>query len=255
MKILFLLLAVTISMAFGCQQNAATENGSCNLSGRFYNRNILDKCPDIMPVDIPYYAVQLNFVVKDSVDIMNGIEKFRLPYSRDVDNCKFKISGATQFGDMMFHVMGDSILHLYDTVWTKITTYATFKKAQEANRNDWEFNTFLNECVIAGTYSMENKDKNPSRVIFLPNGQVMGLKPYLSYALCYAGDCLEETETPANIIEFTNDQGTPELFVYKMLDGQRHIQFFKVGDAIPDIKGGRVIGELAYEIKSENETE
>jgi hypothetical protein len=67
----------------------------------------------------------------------------------------------------------------------------------------------------------------------------------LAYQLCYAGDCLEEIEQPARTIEFDTDKGTKEVFAFKMPDGKR-IEFYSIGESIPDMKGGRPIGPLAF---------
>lgn len=203
-----------------------------------------------MPADIPFYALELSFDDNDSVDINNGVEKYRLPFVKADGECTFMITGATQFGDMKFMV-NDSTLTLLDSAWTKNTNASTFSRNNEDAKSNWTMENFINECVIAGTYTIKGKDGRPTPVYFLPNGQVTGVKPYLSYEICYAGDCLEETEVPSQMIEFTNDKAEKELFVIRMPNGKRQVQFFKVGPAKPDIKGERSIGELAFELTSE----
>jgi hypothetical protein len=232
-------------------KNVETAGGSnsCNLTGRFFNMTVLDQCPSKMPVDVPYYALELIFRTKDSVDISNGIEKYRLPVAKGKGDCQFKILNATQFGDMLFEVKGDSLLLLYDTAWTKVVSTSSFVKLSNSAREDWSFENYLNNCAIAGSYTITSADGKSSPVYFLPNGQVSGIKPYLSYELCYAGDCLEETETPTPLIEFMDDKGERVLFAYKKPEGQSSIQFFNIGEPKPDVKGGRSIEALAFELK------
>ena len=207
-----------------------------------------------MPVDIPYYALELTFRDNDSVDINNGVEKYRLPYVKEEGDCTFKIIQATQFGDMFFAVAGDSILHLFDSAWTKVQAHTLFSKNNYSTKSNYSFENFMNECVIAGSYALTVNEKT-TPVYFLPNGQVSGLKPYLSYSLCYAGDCLEETAEPSNLIALTDDKGTHHLFSIKMPEGKNLIQFYKVGDAIPGVKGERSIGALTFELKSDMSTQ
>lgn len=248
MRTLILLLPVFIISTFSCK-NEATQNQSANcvLSGRYFNRTVLDQCPEKMPSDIPHYALELAFFVKDSVDIFNGFEKYRLPVVAR-SNCQYSIVNATQFGDMLFEIKGDTILLLQDTAWTTISGASTFGRAHADSRKNWDFDNYFNDCLIAGTYSMKDSLGKTSLVYFLPNGQVSGISPFLSYKLCYAGDCLEETETPARIIEFTTDKGLNELFAIRMPAGKSLVQFFSIGDPVSDIKGQRKIGEPAFEI-------
>lgn len=227
------------------------SSSSCSLSGRYLNRTILDKCPGTLPVDIPHYALELSFKGNDTVEVSNGIEKFRLPFEKTDKKCEYKILGASQFGEMYFSVIGDSTVYLLDSAWTKVSSESVFQKTNNQTKANWGFENFINECIIAGTYSFTTKDKQTVPVYFLQNGQVSGLRPYLSYSLCYAGDCLEETAEPSTLIEFFTDKGQRELFALKMPDGKSKIQFYKIGDPLPDTKGGRSIGDLVFEITAQ----
>lgn len=242
-SIVFLLIFISCG-----KTTSGKESSSCNLSGKFFNRTILDQCPAKMPVDIPYYALELSFKSKDSVDISNGIEKYRLPILRTEKDCQFKIVNATQFGDMIFEVKADTMLQLYDTAWTKVGSTSSFVRSANPAHANWSFENYLNNCSVAGSYMVKGSDGQSRPVYFLPNGQVTGIKPYLSYELCYAGDCLEETENPSQLIEFIDDKGGKVLFAYKKPEGQSIFQFFSIGEPKPDVKGERSIGALAFEL-------
>ncbi len=254
MKYFLLLIIVSSLSILSCKPGdpaaATAASGDCKVSGRYFNRTVLDKCPGTLPVDIPNYALQLDFSGSDSVIIRNGIEHYVLPYVPTGNDCEFKIIGATQFGDMVFSVNGDSTLMLVDSAWTNVDGMSTFRHAATPNRNEWDYENFLNECVIAGTYIMDQKQGAPSRVIFLPNGQVEGLNSFLAYKLCVAGDCLEETEPAALTIDFTTRKGDIETYVVKMPDGHKLLQFYSIGAPIADQKGGRPVGALAFEVKA-----
>ncbi len=253
MKFLQILLLVLNVCLFSCKQGdttSASTSKNCTVSGRYFNHTVLDKCPGTLPVDIPFYALELDFSKTDSVQIRNGILKQSLPFVATGNDCEFRIVGATQFGDMVFSVAGDSILTLLDSAWTKVGSASTFRLAQTTNRANWDYENYLNECILAGTYTMDKKGGAPARVIFLPNGQVEGLENYLSFKLCIAGDCLEETDPAAFTIDFTTRKGERETFVVRMTDGHKLIQFYSIGAPIPDQKGGRSIGTLAFEVKA-----
>src|SRR5687768_10210222 len=134
-----LLLLILFYLHFaGCKETGPkTDSGSCELRGKFFNRTVLDQCPLTMPSDIPYYALELSFITKDSVIIDNGIEKFKLPVVKAESGCQFIISGATQYGDMHFDIPGDTILHLFDTAWTKLSTHSTFTGVRQDTRKNW----------------------------------------------------------------------------------------------------------------------
>lgn len=249
LPILFLFCTIFIS----CKNSAIIpDSKSCVLSGTYFNQTVLSDCTDSLPGLAPYFALEISFVERDSVDLNTGVEHVRLGYSQHGEkDCDYKISGATQFGDMYFTAEGDSVLHLTDSAWTKVNGASLFQRERNESRSNWEFDNYYNECFIAGTYKMTKPEPRPNPIYFLPNGQVTGIKPYLAFSLCYAGDCLEETAEPSNIIEMTTDRGTRELFVIKTNDDHSVIHFYKVGEPIQDIKGQRSIGDLAFELKSE----
>jgi hypothetical protein len=237
--------------AYGCKTETPKE--TCNPpSGRFINYTVLQKCPGAMPADEAYFCFELNFKRTDTVDVDNGFERFSLPFKVSADGCYFTIAGATLFGDMVFRAEGDSILQLIDTAWTKLETFSTFKKYTDPERANWSFQEHLNDCLLAGQYSLFREGNLVPHVVdVLSNGQINGLKPFLGYSICYAGDCLEETDPPARTIDFIDERGGKETFAFKLIDGKKSIEFYSIGPPIPDIKGGRSIGPMVYELRTE----
>ncbi|HUR30915.1 MAG TPA: hypothetical protein VMZ69_05755 [Saprospiraceae bacterium] len=253
-----LLTAITLlTLSLSCKKTDTQieTKSDCPISGTYLNKTVLDQCPGKMPVDVPYYALELSFNSSDSVAISNGVEKYKLPFKSAEGDCGFKIDSATQFGDMYFTVTGDSILQLHDSAWTKVNNFSTFAKINNPTRENWDFENYLNECAIAGNYMITKKDGKSSPVYFLPNGQITGIKPYLAYTVCYAGDCLEETEIPSRLIELSDDKGGIQLFAYTMTEDRSSVKFYKVGEVKPDIKGERTIGELAFELSKDLSTQ
>jgi len=205
-----------------------------------------------MPADSPYFCFELNFRSGDSVLVDNGFEKFNLRWSAGEEDCTFIIHGATLFGDMPFTLQGDTALQLIDTAWTKLTAATTFTKVVPSENGEGGFETMLNECMVAGEYALfENGELRPHAITILPNGQFNGFKPYLGYALCYAGDCLEETDPPSRTIELLDERGNKETFAFKLIEGKMAIELYRIGPPIPDTKGGRSIGPMVYELRTE----
>lgn len=258
MKSTFYLVLLLLSF-LSCQGQATketnSENNSCNFAGNFVNKTALDRAQGGYGSELDktnYYALEISFRTKDKIDIDNGFEKFSLPYTGTEEDCNYKIIGATQLGDMSFEAINDSVVILMDTAWTKLESPSTFKRFRNEDQKSWDYSDYLNGAVIAGRYTFTSSEGKPKQAHFLANGQVTGLKPYLFYELCYAGDCMEETETPANTILFTDDTGGKKLFVIKKPHSDE-IQFYSVEEPKPDIKGERITGEMAFLIQKVSE--
>ncbi|HZV68075.1 MAG TPA: hypothetical protein VFG10_00955 [Saprospiraceae bacterium] len=241
-------LCLILLLASCKSATAPAQKSSCVIGGKYLNYTVLEHCPDILPGEVPSYALEINFKSKDTVDLFNGFERFRMPYTGPTDSCTYTIKGATQFGDMKFRVQGDTMVQLYDSAWTQLNRTSVFRRIDDSKL--WGFSNYLNECVIVGTWNLIKEGVGKDhKVIFLRNGQVDGMSPYLSYDICYAGDCLEETEPFSNTIDFLDDHNKHTAFAITIVPGRRTIKFYSIGDPVPDQKGGRKIGPLAFELK------
>jgi hypothetical protein len=250
MKINYFLMTIgALVLLLSCKSGEKSASRTkCYLGMKYINYTVLEHCPDILPGDVPSFALEFQFKTKDTVDVDNGFERFRLPYSEPGDSCHFVIKGATQFGDMHFQLKGDSTILLYDSAWTQLNKASEFRRIDE--KLPWSFKHYLNECAITGTYNLIKEGVGKDhKVIFLRNGQLDGMRPYLAYEICFAGDCLGETSPPSNTIDFTDDKNNKTTFAFKIAPGRRTIQFFTIGDPSPDTKGERSIGPLAFEVK------
>ena len=214
----------------------------CLPSGYFINQTVLDQCPDRMPGDVPHYAFELRFSGTEYIQIDNGFENFNLPYAKAESNCQFTIPKATLFGDMIFTLEGDSVLTLYDSAWTKVEMPSKFFRVDSVNLDKINFHSKMNACLLAGKYSLNGQ----TNVEILPDGRISGLDQFNRYAICYAGDCLEDTDPPARTLTLTNVAGQSESFVFQRSANADTLQFLRIGPEIPDQKGGRAIGEIAY---------
>lgn len=231
----------------------AQAGTDCDIpSGKFINMTVLSQCPDVMPSDVPHYCFELNFRSQGMVDIDNGFEKYRLAYHAAGEGCRYVIEKATLHGDMYFTFEGDSVIQLMDSAWTKLPTASRYMRLKGPDGKDMSFEHYLNQSVIAGEYAFFKEGQLvPGVITVLANGQLNGMKPYLGYVLCYAGDCLEETDPPARTIELLDIKGNKETFAYKTVGGKMAIEFYKLGPSKSDEKGGRSIGPMVYELRTE----
>ncbi len=225
-----------------------TKSSSCMLEGKYLNYTVLEHCPDILPGEVPSYVLEIEFKRKDTMDMYNGFERFRVSYTGPADSCMYTMKNATAEGDMKFRLQGDTIIELFDSAWTHLKTSTIFRRIDDSK--PWGFANYLNECVLVGTWNLIKEGAGKDhKVIFLRNGQVDGMKPYLSYEICYAGDCLEETEPFSNTINFLDDRNNYTTFSFKITPGRRTIKFYSIGAPVKDQKGGRKIGAQAFELQ------
>ncbi len=247
MKLCLLCLLSVWLLLPGCRSEQQTTN-CLSPSGKYTNKTALSRCPLDMPADAPYYSFELQFLPGDSMLLDNGFEKWILQFSKEKD-CRYRIGDATRYGDMYFVVESDSTIVFWDTAWTKRAKPTLFLNTADPVYKNWRFEQHVNHCFFAGQYFVYQDGQRMERpVIFLYNGQMNGLRPYIGYEVCYAGDCLEETDPPSNTVTFITDRGTKETFTFTINDGRQGIKLYSVGPPIPDIKGSRAIGPLVYEL-------
>lgn len=240
----------TLCLFMACKPSGTTDKSCPPASGHYVNQTVLNNCRDKMPYDTPSFSYELTFS-KDSVHVDNGFENYDLPVVADT-GCIYKIIGATSLGDMAFKVLSDSSIQLMDTEWTKTAEASIFQKVTRADQQQWGFTELLNECKIAGEYAFfKEGELQTGKVTVLPNGQLNGMKPFIGYTLCYAGDCIGETEPPSPTITLTDDRGNMQTFAFKTVEGKMAIEFYSIADPLPDIKGERPIGKMIYELRSE----
>lgn len=252
MKFTLLLFSIIIVGLFSCTEKTASSSKCKVPSGRYINSTVLKNCPNKMPYDVPSYTYEMTFNGKDSVAFDNGFENYTLPFSATANACEFLIPKASVAGDMIFRVTSDSTLELVDTAWTKVPSASFYSKVTNATQQSWGFKEFVNQCVIAGDYSLfVDGNLQPNQASFIVNGQLNGMKPFIGYAICYAGDCLGETDPPSRIIELIDQQGKVQTFSFKNVEGKMAIELYEIGEPKPDVKGERPIGKLKYELRTE----
>lgn len=258
------LAALFICLAFTNCSNQKSNKPEANtgIKGRFVNQTFLQQLPDSIAGTIQGYCYEMNFISPDSVAINYGFEKGMLAYKQEGDH--YRLINAIQGRDMPFTyntngtiTLTDSIWLLHgDTVWTGAPLNSEFIKVPDVKGQEWAFDQYLNERMIAGTYQLYKQGKPlQSKVIFNKDGTVSGLENYTSYAICYSGDCVGETEKVFNLISFNTNENAGKAYAFE-IDKNRNISFYNIGPSLKDsdgnsLKGGRAIQEKAFELRKQ----
>lgn len=241
-SILLLCSIVTIQ----CSLPQTNQNGKNKpaLSGTFYNHSFIEWMKDSIPGTMPYYCLSLTFSPSDSIEIDNGIETFSLPFV--ISGNSGMIPGAYQtpggIKDINFIIINDTTLSLLDTALTY------HSKGSEFIKNGSSFQSLVNDATISGYYQNIKSNLSNPRVQFTRDGHVIGLAPYTTYEVCYAGDCLDEPLIPARVITLNApDEATD--FVYKFDQQKELLSLFNLEAAKPDIQGERKVKDQFISLK------
>lgn len=225
------------------------------IKGRFVNQTFLQQVPDSIAGTIQAYCYEMNFVSPDSVVINYGFEEGTLAYKQEGDH--YRLIGALPFilntdGSI---TLKDSIWVVRgDTIWTGAPLNSKFIKAPDSKGQEWVFDQYLNERMIAGIYQLYKEGKPiESKVIFNKDGSVSGLENYIAYSICYSGDCVGETEKLYNLISFNTNENAVKAYAFE-IDKNKTISFYNIGPSLKDVagndlKGGKAIEEKVFELR------
>lgn len=247
-----------------CNSNSTSQHTKqTGINGRYINETFLKQVPDSVAGSIQGYCYEMNFISADSVVINYGSEHGTLAYLQKSEN-SYVLLAAQQGNDLNFTVNGDSTITLHDSswifrdsTWIGARLHSKFKKVPDVSDVEWVFNRYLNEKVIAGHYILDLEEKpKDQHVVFQSDGKVNGLFRYTTYAICFSGDCIGETQKPSNIISLSKADGLVDTFVFTIDSRKNKIAFFALGHLLKDhsgqvMKGGRGIGQLVFELEKE----
>ncbi|MCF0058115.1 hypothetical protein [Dyadobacter sp. CY356] len=239
-------LLLSIAFLTGC--NEENESDKEGLSGKFVNETFLKQAVDSIPGLIPVYCYELNFISKDSVDILYGFEQSRLAYKKD--GKKYLLVHALQDKDMPFTVNENKTITLVDSAWNGATRNSTFKESTLSTEQKWDFENHLNQQMIAGEYFLfKGNKKSDQKVTFNADGSVTGLESFKRYNLCYSGDCVGEIYPISNSITFSNEKKEVFTYAFKMNKMRKNLNIYLIEGPVKDIKGERAIKELAFDLR------
>ncbi|WP_306352674.1 hypothetical protein [Flavobacterium sp. '19STA2R22 D10 B1'] len=242
LKKLSLLIITGLVVFFSCQKR---NNSSIQLEGRFVNQSFLDQVKNSPLNYIPQYCTSITFI-KDSVEIENGYETYKLPYTRNknIYTIKDAFQNDGKINDLILKATTDSTFISKDSLYTTVATNSKFIKVKSSN-----FNQKLNQAVLVGSYKITFPKEAEGKIIkFNKEGGIENFKPYNFYELPYSGDGAEMIDTDAkmNAIYFF-----PRTLLYgwKYADNKKDIILYNVSPPIRDIKGGRKVLKKAYELE------
>jgi hypothetical protein len=233
---------------FSCSNHEKKIEHIEGIRGRFVNNTVLKQISDTIPGGIPFYCTEMDFISKDSVDMSNGFEAYKLKYKKEGDN--YLLLAASWKGDMLIKLNNDSTFTLMDSAWIHIPTGSEFKKADESKVGKLAFEYYLNQQMMEGKYILYKENKPTQQtIIFTASGNVNGLKDYVSYSLCYSGDCIGETEPLSNYISFINSKNQMFEYAFKIDKKNKAIRMYGIGPTPPDTKGGSAIEAMVFDLR------
>ena len=224
------------------------------ISGRYINVTFLDQLPDQIPGSIPVYCLEINFTGSDSAEVYNGFEEYKLAYKKEGDHNVFV--NAVQGKDLPFTINEDGNLILADSIWTGVKSESSFKKISEEDNTDnqkWVFEKYLNEKMISGDYHLFDNNNNPGQIVkFKSDGSVEGLRNYITYSVCFAGDCTGETSPVSNTVSFKSSSDETVTFSFRYDRKNNSVVFYDISQPVSDIKGERKILGVSFELRKKN---
>ena len=245
--LLIIVFFTYLPFSFCSSKNYKTEDKK-GIKGRFVNNTVLNKIADTIPGGVPAYCFEMNFVSDDSVEMTNGFEDYKIAYTKEGNNYLFL--EASWKGNMPFTLINDSTIILIDTAWTGITTFSEFKKVPDSKENKWVFSYYLNKQMVAGEYILYKSNKpTTQKVVFDADGHVMGLKDYFTYEICFSGDCIGETNPPANTISFISKNNEPIDYAFKIDKKNKKLSIYEIANPDIDIIGDRAIKNMIFDLR------
>lgn len=251
--VFFILAFLTITIVSNCSLDKSNEQTQTVLSGRYINETFLQQLPDSIAGSIPSYCYELNFIADDSVRVFYGFEQGTLLYKNKSDG-QFALLSAVGDNDIAFTLNSDSTITLHDSTWIGVPLNSKFKKVPDQSDSKWVFTQYLNERMITGHYLLHTDGQTiDNDVVFKANGELVGLLDYDSYAICFSGDCVNETALPNNIIYLYSNSGKRDSYVFKIDQNENKIAFHELTPPIFDaegnpLKGGRTVGKLKFDL-------
>jgi hypothetical protein len=238
---------VILLLVFGCDR-AKTNEGESELSGKYVNQTFLEAIPDSIPGLVPAYCYEINFISSDSVEILYGFEEAAFGYKKDGKG--YAVTKAMQDKDLPFRVNADQTITLIDSGWNNARQNSVFKKSMNNGSQKWDFESYLNQQMIAGTYTLfKNEKPTEQKVILSPDGVVTGMDGYETYSICYSGDCVGEIYPISNSITFTNSKKEAILYAFTNDKKTKKLSIRNIEPPIKDMKGERAIKDIVFDLR------
>lgn len=252
---LFLILLFVSNSACHKKSNNRENSASRSLAGNYLNESFLEQTKDSLPGSIPLFCLEVIFSGKDSAEFYNGFETFYLKMKRQGDTLVFQ-NAFRKDGKLMplLAVIGkEEELTLIDHEFTGAKKPSVFKKSSVVNNEKWKFNEAFNKSMLNGEFAVFNLVKQDTlQVKFQEDGLLSGWEIYNEFEICFAGDCLEESAEPGNIIYLHRPGGQLDAFLMKSKKEEGIFELYELGPIDPQVKGNREKGKLLYLLQSKS---
>lgn len=256
-----ILFACGIFLLVSCKYtHRAKTTSASTIKGHWVNTTLIEQIKDSAgaKTDVDWLYAEMIFDGKDSVAVDNGFESpYKLHYAHLSKN-RFRIRYAADRKDLDIYFLVDSNrLTITDSSGkNKIPLHFTQINTDTAARP--AFPQAANAAVIAGNYMVYKDDKaTGQKISFGADGSINGSQDFVGYALCYSGDCLEEsadmTQTTLLYLKSGPEKllkGAPDtdIYVWKKDYKNRRLSIYQLAPPIPDIQGDRKTKEKILEL-------
>jgi hypothetical protein len=198
-------------------------------TGLFINKTLLDSLGgEVLLGGVPRLCEEILFLGNDTLEINNIVEKTRVHFSSNEKGSYFiDDSNMIRFP---FTLKNETIA-LWDTGYLQTKTPSLFIRSEKS------FVKLLNDKIISGTYTIQNKQKIDT-LEFDAQGNIYNWEKWNKFELCLAGDCASMSEEPANIIHLINDK-QDDFYIWKNYKNPYRLVLYSLADEDPEIKGDR----------------
>ncbi len=226
------------------QKDTRTSSSSFNLQGYWANIGFMSRAKQTGLAKVNFYCTEMLFD-RDSVTIDNGFESYKLKYILQDSLCI--LCKAFQDKDLELRIETPEFIQFKDTALNKIHGSDFFNRMPD---NGLKFNAILNENLLVGEYSVYNGEKKTDqKVEFKRNGELKGLPEFMSYQICYSGDCQSSPDTAANIVTLKNRNAEDDDYVWTKDYATNRLRIFQLAPAVPDMKGARKVTKLLFDLR------
>ncbi|ASZ14665.1 hypothetical protein CK934_28795 [Chitinophaga sp. MD30] len=246
----------------GTSRSADTKTGT-EMAGQWLAADYLRQVAEnhsIAHTSAPVYGwVALSFSpeLKDSVLAFNGFEEpDAIPFTREGDSLKLDLPSRVYIHK---NLADSNTFMAVEYADGQVFKEQYVKVDAPLETPDATFDRELRKSLFGNRqYHLITQEGKPAApgalpVVFKEDGIVTGLPGYASYQLCYAGDCIQTTDT-SDIIFLTpvNSKEQPVAFLYNMsLDGNK-MALYAQEVINANEKGSVRKGKLLYELSTQH---
>ncbi len=197
------------------------------------------------------YAYALTFIPNkpDSVICYNGAETWTLPVKINADT--ITVMGARPGKNLflIYHSEGEKDITMIDPTMEKVQIDKFIKSKATVQDGFSAFNTALNHHVFNGVFTPIGKG-NPTtdKVMFLPTGELQGVKGFDRFEICSDGDCFLAGQD-IDVVSFydsRNEQNSTKFYGYRYNGQNDTLTIYNLTDTNPNEKGMHKVAAQAY---------